>query len=140
MLEACRYGDHSDECLLKSETPVVPLLRGKSSMGPKHNARVAVDRVASVTHGARLKRCCLPSLEAKVRVSGEIQACGWRTTVCCWLGFAADGTSEQQSIMDSFQQYVGEFRHLAKRPRSFLIQVLNLGCIVFSALMLWKGL
>merc|ERR1712050_798398 len=28
----------------------------------------------------------------------------------------------------------------AKRPRNFLTQVLNLACIVFSALMLWKGL
>ena len=63
-----------------------------------------------------------------------------RTTVCCQLGFAADGTSKQQNSMESFQQYVNEFRDLAKRPRSFLTQVLNLGCIVFSALMLWKGL
>ncbi|CAE7945397.1 Sec11c [Symbiodinium sp. KB8] len=44
------------------------------------------------------------------------------------------------SLAESVQQYVGEFRDLAKRPRSFLTQVLNLGCIVFSALMLWKGL
>mmetsp|Transcript_66123 Transcript_66123/g.166760 ORF Transcript_66123/g.166760 Transcript_66123/m.166760 type:complete len:183 (+) Transcript_66123:183-731(+) len=42
--------------------------------------------------------------------------------------------------MESIQQYVGEFRDLAKRPRHFLTQVLNLACIVFSALMLWKGL
>mmetsp|Transcript_36592 Transcript_36592/g.80142 ORF Transcript_36592/g.80142 Transcript_36592/m.80142 type:complete len:184 (-) Transcript_36592:106-657(-) len=42
--------------------------------------------------------------------------------------------------MESLQQYVGEFRDLAKRPRHFLTQVLNLACIVFSALMLWKGL
>jgi signal peptidase len=42
--------------------------------------------------------------------------------------------------MESLQQYVGEFRDLAKRPRNFLTQVLNLSCIVFSALMLWKGL
>merc|ERR1719473_666395 len=42
--------------------------------------------------------------------------------------------------MESMQQYVGEFRELAKRPRQFLMQVLNLGCVVFSALMLWKGL
>eukprot|EP00928_Gymnodinium_smaydae_P046432 TRINITY_DN30930_c0_g1_i1.p1 TRINITY_DN30930_c0_g1~~TRINITY_DN30930_c0_g1_i1.p1 ORF type:complete len:183 (+),score=38.34 TRINITY_DN30930_c0_g1_i1:81-629(+) len=42
--------------------------------------------------------------------------------------------------METVQQYAGEFRDLAKRPRHFLTQVLNLGCIVFSALMLWKGL
>lgn len=42
--------------------------------------------------------------------------------------------------MDSVNQYLGEFRELATRPRHFLTQVLNLGCIVFSALMLWKGL
>merc|ERR1712217_252952 len=42
--------------------------------------------------------------------------------------------------MESFQQYFGEFKDLAKRPRNFLTQVLNLACIVFSALMLWKGL
>lgn len=42
--------------------------------------------------------------------------------------------------MDSVTQYLGEFKDLAKRPRHFLTQVLNLGCIVFSALMLWKGL
>mmetsp|Transcript_81431 Transcript_81431/g.209634 ORF Transcript_81431/g.209634 Transcript_81431/m.209634 type:complete len:183 (-) Transcript_81431:232-780(-) len=42
--------------------------------------------------------------------------------------------------MESLQQYAGEFRELAKRPRQFLTQMLNLACIVFSALMLWKGL
>jgi len=42
--------------------------------------------------------------------------------------------------MESVQQYFGEFRDLAKRPRNFLTQVLNLACIVFSALMLWKFL
>eukprot|EP00441_Pelagodinium_beii_P032906 CAMPEP_0197633634 /NCGR_PEP_ID=MMETSP1338-20131121/9959_1 /TAXON_ID=43686 ORGANISM="Pelagodinium beii, Strain RCC1491" /NCGR_SAMPLE_ID=MMETSP1338 /ASSEMBLY_ACC=CAM_ASM_000754 /LENGTH=181 /DNA_ID=CAMNT_0043205343 /DNA_START=23 /DNA_END=568 /DNA_ORIENTATION=+ len=42
--------------------------------------------------------------------------------------------------MESMQQYLGELKDLAKRPRTFLTQVLNLGCIVFSALMLWKGL
>eukprot|EP00408_Alexandrium_pacificum_P009194 CAMPEP_0171232476 /NCGR_PEP_ID=MMETSP0790-20130122/40428_1 /TAXON_ID=2925 /ORGANISM="Alexandrium catenella, Strain OF101" /LENGTH=181 /DNA_ID=CAMNT_0011698713 /DNA_START=70 /DNA_END=615 /DNA_ORIENTATION=- len=42
--------------------------------------------------------------------------------------------------MESVQQYVGEFRDLFKKPRSFLTQVLNLACIVFSALMFWKGL
>merc|ERR1712007_163279 len=38
------------------------------------------------------------------------------------------------------QQYFGELKDLAKRPRSFVTQCLNLACIVFSALMLWKGL
>jgi len=42
--------------------------------------------------------------------------------------------------MESIQQYLGEFKDLAKRPRQFVMQVLNLACIVFSALMLWKGL
>mmetsp|Transcript_28580 Transcript_28580/g.81791 ORF Transcript_28580/g.81791 Transcript_28580/m.81791 type:complete len:182 (+) Transcript_28580:112-657(+) len=42
--------------------------------------------------------------------------------------------------MESMQQYFGELKDLAKRPRNFLTQVLNLACIVFSALMLWKGL
>ncbi|CAK9102423.1 unnamed protein product [Durusdinium trenchii] len=45
--------------------------------------------------------------------------------------------------MEAFEilrQYTNELRDVAKRPRSFLTQVLNLGCIVFSALMLWKGL
>mmetsp|Transcript_34914 Transcript_34914/g.52544 ORF Transcript_34914/g.52544 Transcript_34914/m.52544 type:complete len:184 (+) Transcript_34914:113-664(+) len=43
-------------------------------------------------------------------------------------------------MLESLQQYFGEFKELAKRPRSFLSQILNLACIVFSALMLWKGL
>lgn len=42
--------------------------------------------------------------------------------------------------MESVQQYLREFRELAKRPRNFITQVLNLGCVVFSALMIWKGL
>mmetsp|Transcript_8389 Transcript_8389/g.19748 ORF Transcript_8389/g.19748 Transcript_8389/m.19748 type:complete len:184 (-) Transcript_8389:101-652(-) len=43
-------------------------------------------------------------------------------------------------MLDSLNQYLGEFKELAKRPRNFITQVLNLGCVVFSALMLWKGL
>mmetsp|Transcript_44253 Transcript_44253/g.127958 ORF Transcript_44253/g.127958 Transcript_44253/m.127958 type:complete len:182 (+) Transcript_44253:241-786(+) len=42
--------------------------------------------------------------------------------------------------MESVQQYIAEFKDLAKKPRNFITQVLNLACIVFSALMLWKGL
>jgi len=42
--------------------------------------------------------------------------------------------------MEALQQYIGEYRELTKHPRHFLTQVLNLACIVFSALMLWKGL
>jgi len=43
-------------------------------------------------------------------------------------------------LIESVQQYAGEFKYLLTRPRSFLTQILNLGCIVFSALMIWKGL
>lgn len=42
--------------------------------------------------------------------------------------------------METVHQYIGEFKDLAKRPRSFLMSILNLACVVFSALMLWKGL
>jgi len=42
--------------------------------------------------------------------------------------------------METFTQYFGEFKDLAKRPRRFITQVLNLACVVFSALMMWKGL
>merc|ERR1711907_17853 len=42
--------------------------------------------------------------------------------------------------METVQQYIGEFKELTKRPRQFTTQILNLGCVVFSALMLWKGL
>eukprot|EP00933_Yihiella_yeosuensis_P063073 TRINITY_DN66140_c0_g1_i1.p1 TRINITY_DN66140_c0_g1~~TRINITY_DN66140_c0_g1_i1.p1 ORF type:complete len:204 (+),score=34.30 TRINITY_DN66140_c0_g1_i1:68-613(+) len=42
--------------------------------------------------------------------------------------------------MDSVNQYAGEFMQLVKKPRNFITQVLNLATIVFSALMLWKGL
>ncbi len=42
--------------------------------------------------------------------------------------------------MEAGKQYLNELKELAKRPRSFITQVLNLACIVFSALMLWKGL
>lgn len=43
-------------------------------------------------------------------------------------------------MWDCFSQYFGEFYELTKRPRTFIAQCLNLACIVFSALMLWKGL
>lgn len=36
--------------------------------------------------------------------------------------------------------YFAELKDLARRPRMFLSQAMNLACIVFSALMLWKGL
>ena len=42
--------------------------------------------------------------------------------------------------METLNMYVGELKDLAKRPRMFLAQSMNLACIVFSALMLWKGL
>jgi len=43
-------------------------------------------------------------------------------------------------MMDSINQYISEFKVLMQRPRDFLTQCLNLACIVFSALMMWKGL
>jgi signal peptidase len=42
--------------------------------------------------------------------------------------------------MDSLFQYSDEFREVVRRPRKAATQVLNLGTVVFSALMLWKGL
>ncbi|CEM27628.1 unnamed protein product [Vitrella brassicaformis CCMP3155] len=42
--------------------------------------------------------------------------------------------------MDTVRQYWDEFRALFSKPRQFVQQILNLCCIVFSALMLWKGL
>mmetsp|Transcript_10483 Transcript_10483/g.23063 ORF Transcript_10483/g.23063 Transcript_10483/m.23063 type:complete len:183 (+) Transcript_10483:58-606(+) len=42
--------------------------------------------------------------------------------------------------MEAANQYLGEFKALFKRPRLFANQILNVGCIIFSALMLWKGL
>lgn len=42
--------------------------------------------------------------------------------------------------MESLFQYSDEFKEVVKRPRKAVTQVLNLGMVVFSALMLWKGL
>lgn len=42
--------------------------------------------------------------------------------------------------MDSLLQYSDEFKEVVKRPRKAATQALNLGTVVFSALMLWKGL
>ncbi len=42
--------------------------------------------------------------------------------------------------MDSLLQYSDELKEVVKRPRKAATQVLNLGTVVFSALMLWKGL
>ncbi|CAD7950748.1 unnamed protein product [Amoebophrya sp. A120] len=36
--------------------------------------------------------------------------------------------------------YMSEFAILLKRPRAFFVQLLNLACIIFTALMLWRGL
>lgn len=44
------------------------------------------------------------------------------------------------AIMESFNQYMGEFLALVKRPKVFFMQLLNLACIIFTALMLWRGL
>jgi signal peptidase I len=42
--------------------------------------------------------------------------------------------------MESLFQYSDEFREVVKRPRKAATSILNLGAVVFSALMLWKGL
>jgi signal peptidase len=42
--------------------------------------------------------------------------------------------------MESLFQYSDELKEVMKRPRKALTQVLNLGMVVFSALMLWRGL
>jgi signal peptidase len=42
--------------------------------------------------------------------------------------------------MESLFQYSDEFREVVKRPRKACNQFLQLGTVVFSALMLWKGL
>lgn len=42
--------------------------------------------------------------------------------------------------MEAAFQYFDEFKEVVKRPRRVSTQVLNLGMVVFSALMLWKGL
>ena len=44
------------------------------------------------------------------------------------------------TMIDAYAQYAGEFKQVARHPRKFITSVLNLGCVVFSALMLWKGL
>lgn len=40
--------------------------------------------------------------------------------------------------MEAFSGYAEEFKAVWKHPRKFITSVLNLGCVVFSALMLWK--
>lgn len=42
--------------------------------------------------------------------------------------------------MESLFQYSDELKEVAKRPRKAATQTLNLGMVVFSALMMWKGL
>jgi signal peptidase len=42
--------------------------------------------------------------------------------------------------METINQYVGELKDTLSKPRSAVTQVLNLGLVVFSALMAWKGL
>jgi signal peptidase len=42
--------------------------------------------------------------------------------------------------MESMFQYSDELKEVMKRPRKAITQVLNLGMVVFSALMLWRGL
>jgi len=42
--------------------------------------------------------------------------------------------------MEAISGYIDEFKLLLKKPRTFINQVLGLGLIVFSALMLWAGL
>jgi signal peptidase I len=41
-------------------------------------------------------------------------------------------------MIEAFSGYAEEFKQSLKRPRKFLVSVLNLGAVVFSALMLWK--
>jgi len=43
-------------------------------------------------------------------------------------------------MMAAAEQYLVEFKQVTQQPRSFVTQVLNLACIVLSALMMWKGL
>ena len=40
--------------------------------------------------------------------------------------------------MEAFSGYAEEFKEVWRHPRKFITSVLNLGCVVFSALMLWK--
>ena len=42
--------------------------------------------------------------------------------------------------MQAAEQYFVEFKQVTQHPRSLITQVLNLACIVLSALMMWKGL
>jgi len=42
--------------------------------------------------------------------------------------------------MDTIQQYVDDVKGLCRKPKQAVQHAFNLGCIVFSALMLWKGL
>lgn len=42
--------------------------------------------------------------------------------------------------MEALFQYSDEFKEVVKRPRKAATQALNLGMVVFSALMLWRGL
>eukprot|EP00922_Rhytidocystis_sp_ex-Travisia-forbesii_P024522 GHVS01036013.1.p1 GENE.GHVS01036013.1~~GHVS01036013.1.p1 ORF type:complete len:213 (+),score=36.78 GHVS01036013.1:211-849(+) len=42
--------------------------------------------------------------------------------------------------MEVCRGYAEEFKMMIKKPRQGLLHVFNLGCIVFSALMLWKTL
>uniref|UniRef100_A0A0G4H6A8 Signal peptidase complex catalytic subunit SEC11 n=1 Tax=Chromera velia CCMP2878 TaxID=1169474 RepID=A0A0G4H6A8_9ALVE len=43
-------------------------------------------------------------------------------------------------MLETLKQYWAEFSVLFKKPRSFFQQALNLACVVFWALMMWKGL
>ena len=43
-------------------------------------------------------------------------------------------------MMQAAEQYFVEFKQVTQHPRSLITQVLNLACIVLSALMMWKGL
>lgn len=44
------------------------------------------------------------------------------------------------TVMESFHLYTGEFVALMKKPKMFISQLVNLACIIATALMLWRTL
>jgi len=58
----------------------------------------------------------------------------------CGKPVRRSAAAARASAMNTLNQYVGEFKDTLSKPRSAVTQVLNLGMVVFSALMAWKGL
>ena len=67
------------------------------------------------------------------------------TVYPCWLNRCGPQPpplrrAATKLLMETINQYVGELKDTLSKPRLAVTQVLNLGLVVFSALMAWKGL